>query len=311
MPALVAGNTCVLKPASQGSLTALALRRAFEEAQLPRGVLRVVLGGAATGEALVKAPVDLVAFTGSQAAGKQVAAACAAALRPCVLELGGSDPLLVLADADLDLAVRLAIDGRFRNAGQICTSIKRILVEQPVAAEFRDRFVRAAQALRVGDPLDAATQMGPLVSEPQRARLHAQVEASVAAGARALMGGKLPQGKGWFYPATVLDHVTPSMPVLQEETFGPVAPLVAAADLQDAVRQANATEFGLGATVVTRDPAKAERAAAGLQAGIVAVNRLVTSDVRVPFGGVKGSGLGRELGREGLRAFCATKSVLS
>lgn len=308
MPALLAGNTCALKPAPQGTMTALALRRAFEEAQLPRGVLRVLTGGAATGEALVRAPVDVVVFTGSQSAGKRVAAVAAEGLKTCVLEMGGSDPFVVLADADLDLAVRLATEGRFRNAGQICISAKRFFVEQPIAAAFRDRFAKAAAKLRVGDALDPATQMGPLVTQQQRERLQAQVGASIAAGARVLTGGRALERKGWFFAPTVLDHVTPDMPVMREETFGPVAPLMAVRDAAEAVRLANAGDFGLGATVV--GGARAPEVAAQLQAGLVGVNGLVTSDVRFPFGGVKGSGLGRELGRDGVRALCDLRVLL-
>lgn len=310
MPALLAGNTCVLKPAPQGSLAAMALRRCFEEAQLPRDVLRVVTGGAPTGEALVRSPVDTVAFTGSQAAGRIVARLAGEGLKKAVLELGGSDPFLVLADADLELAVSLAVEGRFRNAGQICISAKRFFVEEPVADEFLERFTRAAGALRVGDPFEPGTKMGPLVSREQRERLHRQVEASVARGARVRSGGKALPGKGWFYAPTVLDEVSPDMPVMREETFGPVAPVVAVRDWAEAVRLANATEFGLGAEVVTRDPEKAARVASRLQAGLVAVNGMVHSDVRVPFGGVKQSGVGRELGRHGLLEFCDLKAVL-
>ncbi|HEV8360918.1 MAG TPA: aldehyde dehydrogenase family protein, partial [Candidatus Thermoplasmatota archaeon] len=311
MPALLAGNTCALKPAPQGTLTALLLRRCFEEAQLPRGVLRVLTGGAATGEALVRAPLDAIAFTGSRAAGQRVAAAAAEGLKHAVLELGGSDPFLVLADADLDLAVRLAMEGRFRNAGQICISAKRFFVEEPLFDAFADRITAAAQALVVGDPAEPATQMGPLVSAAQRDLLHAQVQASVAQGARVRCGGAALPRKGWFYAPTVLDGVTDAMPVMTEETFGPVAPLVAVRDASEAVQRANATPFGLGASVVAGDVERARRIAAQLEAGTVAINGLVHTDARVPFGGVKGSGVGRELGRDGLRAWTDLRVVVS
>lgn len=308
-PALLAGNSVVFKPAEESALTAMAFRRCFEEAQLPRGALKLVLGGAVPGEALVTGGIDVLAFTGSAAAGKRVAQLAAPGFTRTVLELGGSDPFLVLEDADMRLAVKEAVDGRFRNAGQICICAKRFFVHSSRHEEFVRGLVAGAESLRLGDPLDPGTQLGPLVTAAQRENLHRQVRESARAGARVVTGGAPLPRKGFYYPATVLEAVRPEMPVMREETFGPVGPVMPFETVEEAIRLANATDFGLGANVFTRDPRLALDIAARLEAGVVAINSVVHSDPRLPFGGVKQSGIGRELGKHGMLEFCRLKTV--
>jgi len=309
LPAMLAGNAVVAKPAEEAPLSPLLLRRCFEEAGLPRGALRMLVGGPEAGAALVEAPVDVVAFTGSVAGGRSVAQAAAPAFKRVVLEMGGSDPFLVLGDAELRAAVRMAVQGRFANAGQICINSKRFFVHESLFEEFVAGFVEGAEALRVGDPLEPTTEMGPLVRVDQREALHRQVRASAAAGARVKTGGQPLERKGFYYAPTVMDLVQPAMPVMCEETFGPVGPVMPFRDLEQAIALANASDFGLGASVFTRDAARAQDVARRLQVGVVAVNDIVHSHPLLPFGGVKHSGLGRELSRHGILEFCRFKSV--
>jgi succinate-semialdehyde dehydrogenase/glutarate-semialdehyde dehydrogenase len=307
-PALVAGNGALLKHAPNVTGCALAIEELLTEAGLPPELLRVLLIGDDTVEEttarLIADPrVRAVTLTGSARAGAAVAAAAGRALKKCVLELGGSDPFIVLADADLDLAARMAARARFLNGGQSCIAAKRFIVEQPVADEFERRFAVAAAALTVGDPLDPDTQVGPLARADLLDALQRQVDVSVAMGARVVLGGARMNRPGHFFAPTILADVEPAMPVLAEETFGPVAALVRVPSAEAAVAVANDTPYGLGATLWTADIEAAERLGAQIESGMLFVNRIVASDPRLPFGGVKRSGFGRELAVDGLREF--------
>jgi succinate-semialdehyde dehydrogenase/glutarate-semialdehyde dehydrogenase len=253
--------------------------------------------------------VHAVTLTGSEAAGRAVAACAGQHLKKSVLELGGSDPFVVLADADLDLTVAQALTARFQNAGQTCIAAKRFIVVEAVAEVFISRYVAAIEQLRHGDPLDEATTLAPLARPDLRAELHRQVQASIAAGALLKTGGAMLDGPGNFYQATLLDRVTPDMPACTEELFGPVACVVRARDEEHALRLANGTRYGLGASVWTRDAARGEAFARALQAGSAFVNAIVKSDPRLPFGGVKASGYGRELSHHGLCEFVNAKTL--
>ena len=313
-PTLMAGNGCLLKHASNVPGCALALEEIFREAGLPEGLFTSLLVPASAVEALIGArEVRAVTLTGSAPAGRAVAAAAGRALKKSVLELGGSDPYVVLEDADLDLAAATCAASRIINAGQSCIAAKRFIVVEPVRRAFTDRFVEALRAKRMGSPLAEgadAPDLGPLARVDLRDDLHRQVEASVARGARLLEGGRVPEWPGAFYPPTVLDGVTRGMPAHDEETFGPVAAIIAARDEADAIRIANDTPFGLGAAVFTRDTARGERIATmEFEAGACFVNGWVRSDPRLPFGGVKESGYGRELSLFGIREFVNVKTV--
>ncbi len=310
-PALMAGNVGVLKHASNVPGCALAIEAIFAEAGLPRGVFRTLLIGSRQVRAVIEHPfVRAVTLTGSTPAGKAVAAQAGAVLKKTVLELGGSDPYIVLEDADLDHAVNTCAASRLINSGQSCVNAKRFIVVQPVLAEFTRRFVAAMHARKMGDPLDAGTDIGPQARPDLRDDLHRQVRASVDKGAALLMGGEIPPGPGAFYPPTVLADVRPGMPAYDEELFGPVAAIIAARDEEDAIRIANDSVFGLGAAVFTKDAERGERIARRLDAGCTFVNALVASDPRLPFGGIKESGYGRELSTYGIKEFVNVKTVV-
>ncbi len=310
-PAVMAGNVALLKHASNVPGCALAIERVFRDAGFPPGVFTTLLLGGAAAERLIGDPrVACVTLTGSEAAGRRVGAAAGAALKKSVLELGGSDPFVVLADADVERAARVAADARCLNSGQSCIAAKRFIVEREVVDAFVACFTEALAAKRVGDPEDESTDVGPLARPDLRAELHAQVEASVAEGARLVLGGRVPAGPGNFYPVTLLTDVEPGHTAAREETFGPVAAVLPVADEAEAVRVANATRFGLGASLWTRDLERARRLVPLLDVGAVFVNGLVKSDPRLPFGGVKASGYGRELAEEGLREFVNCKTVV-
>jgi len=309
-PALMAGNTVLLKHAPNVPGCAAAIVQTARDAGLDVGVFdRVSISDTTTLSLVGDDRVAAVSLTGSVRAGRAVGAAAGGALKPCVLELGGSDPCVVLDDCDLDTAVAGALLSRMLNAGQSCIAAKRIIVAENVHDAFVQRFVTAAAALHVGDPRNLDTRMGPLAREDLRVALHAQVERAVAAGASVALGGALPEGPGWFYPPTVLIDVGTDTAVFCEETFGPVAAVVRAQDAEDAFGLAAQTEFGLGAAVWTRDTERAEQWAARAGVGSVAINGIVKSDPRLPFGGCRASGVGRELGDEGLYAFAPPKSV--
>jgi succinate-semialdehyde dehydrogenase/glutarate-semialdehyde dehydrogenase len=261
-------------------------------------------------DAVLRDPrVRAASVTGSTAAGAAVASTAGGETKKTVLELGGSDPFVVLPSADLDEAVRVGVIARCQNNGQSCIAAKRFIVHEDVADAFQDRFVEAMSSLRVGDPADEATELGPLATEQGRDLVREQVADAVRRGAVVLCGGEPMEGPGWWYPATVVTGITPEMRMYHEEVFGPVAQLYRARDADEALRIANATPFGLGSNVWTRDPEEQERFVDGLEAGMVFVNGMTTSYPEIPFGGVRHSGYGRELGALGIREFCNAKTV--
>jgi succinate-semialdehyde dehydrogenase/glutarate-semialdehyde dehydrogenase len=309
-PALMAGNVGVLKHASNVPGCAIAIEDVFTQAGFPKGVFRTLLIGSRQVKAVIEhSLVRAVTLTGSTPAGRAVAAQAGAALKKTVLELGGSDPYIVLEDADLDDAVNTCATSRLINSGQSCVNAKRFIIVEPLVAAFTEGLVVAMKKRRMGDPLAEGTDVGPQARTDLRDDLHKQVTDSIAKGARLLLGGEIPSGKGSFYPPTVLADVKPGMPAYDEELFGPVASILAARDEADAVRIANDSIFGLGAAVFTRDVARGERIARELEAGCTFVNALVASDPRLPFGGVKESGYGRELGTYGIKEFVNLKTV--
>jgi acyl-CoA reductase-like NAD-dependent aldehyde dehydrogenase len=289
---------------------ALKIEEMFAAAGFPEGVFQTLLVGPAAVEGIVADPrVRGVTLTGSDVAGSKVAALAGRELKTAVMELGGSDPFVVLEDADIELAVAEATRARNINAGQACIAAKRFIVVDSVADEFEAAFAESVAALRVGDPTDAETQVGPLARRDLVDTLREQVEESVAAGAEQLTGGFEWDGEGSFVRPLVITGVTPEMRVFREETFGPVAAVVRVADEEEAVAAANDSEFGLGASVFSRDLERAKRVAERIDAGMVFVNAIVVSDPRLPFGGVKRSGFGRELGEWGIHEFVDVKSV--
>lgn len=312
-PALAAGDTVVLKPAEWSPLTASLLADIAAEAGLPAGVLNVVQGyGAEIGDALTSHPdVRRISFTGSVPTAKRIAASAAANLTPLSLELGGKSPLLVFADADLDLAVELAVD-QYDNAGQVCLAGTRLLVEEPIAEEFTRRFVEKAATLKQGDPRDEATDIGPNIHARQLEKIDGFVQRAIAAGARAIIGGTShARLGGLFYEPTLLTDVTQDSEVVQEEVFGPVLTLQTFADEEEAVRLANDTRFGLAATVATGDQGRAERVTAQLVAGTVWVNCFFVRDLQAPFGGSRLSGVGREGGTWSFDFYCDLKNTVT
>lgn len=310
-PALMAGNAAVLKHASNVFGCALAIEEIFRTAGFPKDLFRSALVGSKRVKKLIQHPsVKAVTLTGSTPAGRAVAAQAGAVLKKSVLELGGSDPYVVLEDADLDLAVETCVNGRLINSGQSCIAAKRFIVVQPVLQEFTDRFVALMKERKTGRPLEPDIDLGPLARVDLRDQLHEQVQQSVAKGATAALGGAKSGGLGAFYQPTVLTDVKRGMPAYEEELFGPVAAIIAAEDEADAIRIANDTSFGLGAAVFTRDLARGERIARDeLEAGACFVNAIVKSDPRLPFGGIKDSGYGRELSSFGIREFVNIKTV--
>lgn len=312
VPALAAGNAVLLKHAPTVAGCALAVEKLFRQSGVPAGVFQSLLIDTAPVPALIADPrIGAVTLTGSTRAGKAVAALAGAAMKPGVFELGGSDPAIVLEDADLDQAAETCAYSRLMNSGQSCVCAKRFIVVRPVLRAFEERFVARIAARRVGDPADPATDLGPLARGDLRDTLHRQVIRSVRRGARYLLRGGPVRGAGFFYAPTVLTDVRPGMPAFDEELFGPVAAIVPAQDEADAIRLANATEFGLGAAIFTRRAARARRIAPQLEAGCVFVNDFVRSSPELPFGGVKQSGHGRELGEWGVRAFVNVKTIWS
>jgi succinate-semialdehyde dehydrogenase/glutarate-semialdehyde dehydrogenase len=311
-PALMAGNAVLLKHAPNVTGCSLALEELFRAAGLPPGLFAsLVIPHEAVAPLLSDARIAGVALTGSTRAGRAVAALAGAGLKRIVLELGGSDPYLVLADADLDLAAATCVASRLQNSGQSCIAAKRLIVVEAAYEPFVERLVARFRAARVGDPRDESTEVGPLARRDLCDALDAQVRASVARGARVLVGGAPAPGPGAFYPPTLLADVRPGMPAYSEELFGPVAALLRVPDEAEAIRVANDTRYGLGAAVFTRDLERGRRIAEQeLEAGSCFVNAMVRSDPRLPFGGVRDSGVGRELGALGMRAFTNAKTVV-
>ncbi len=280
------------------------------EAGLPAGTFKTVnLSNDQVSKAIADNRIAAVAVTGSVRAGSAIAAQAGAALKKTVLELGGADPFIVLADANLEGAVKAAVIGRFQNTGQICIAAKRIILEKPIAAEFTERFVEAVKALKMGDPLDESTYLGPMARADLRDELHRQVEGTVAAGARLLMGGKPVAGPGSYYEPTILTGVKPGMPAFVQETFGPVAALIEADDVEHAISMANDSEFGLSGALWTSNKELAKQLARRMDTGGVFVNGFSASDPRIPIGGVKKSGYGRELSDYGVHEFMNIQTV--
>jgi succinate-semialdehyde dehydrogenase/glutarate-semialdehyde dehydrogenase len=311
-PALMAGNAALLKHAANVPGCALAIEEVFRSAGFPEDLFRTLLVPSRRVAAVIRHPlVRAVTLTGSTAAGRAVGRAAGQALKKAVLELGGSDPYLVLEDADLDLAVEACATSRLTNAGQSCIAAKRFLVVPALRPEFERRLVDRLRSVRMGDPLDENTELGPQARVELRDELHEQVRRSVARGARLLLGGEIPPGPGAFYPPTVLTEVRKGMPAHDEELFGPVAAIVPVRDEREAIAVANDSVFGLGAAVFTRDSARGARIAEfEIEAGSCFVNALVKSDPRLPFGGIKESGYGRELSHHGIREFVNVKTVV-
>jgi aldehyde dehydrogenase (NAD+) len=310
-PALAAGNTVVLKPAEQTPLSALRLAALAAEAGLPAGVLNVVPGfGPTAGAALVDHPgVDKIAFTGSTAVGQEIMRRASGTLKRLTLELGGKSPNIVFADADVDAAVRGASNGIFYNKGEVCTAGSRLFLEEPLHDAFLERLQSHTAKLTQGDPFDPKTRLGPQVSQAQMERVLSYVDKGKAEGARLVCGGVRAPGKGYFVRPAIFDDVRGDMTIAREEIFGPVLSVIRFKDLEEVVRAANDTRYGLAAAVWTRDIKKAHRAARLLQAGTVWVNTYGLYDSAMPFGGYKMSGFGRELGRHGMMEYTQTKSV--
>lgn len=310
-PALMAGNTALLKHASNVPQAAVYLDGLFERAGFPRGAFHSLLIPARDVEAVIRDPrVVAVTLTGSEPAGRSVASIAGSEVKHVVLELGGSDPFIVLPSADLEAAARVAVTARTTNNGQACINAKRFIVHDDVYDAFADLFITAMTSLRVGDPTDPGTDVGPIATQSGLAELHELVDDAIEKGAKAYVGQRGPEGaSGYYYPPTVLADVTPEMRLYAEEAFGPVATLFRAHDLDDALRMANNTTFGLSSAVWTNDPDEERRCIGGLQAGAVFVNGMSISYPELPFGGVKDSGVGRELSAEGIREFCNVKSV--
>jgi succinate-semialdehyde dehydrogenase/glutarate-semialdehyde dehydrogenase len=310
-PALMAGNGMLLKHASNVPGCALAIAEVLHDAGVPKDLFRTLLLASGDVKALIEDDnVAAVTLTGSVAAGKSVATAAGGVLKKCVLELGGSDAYVVLEDVDVEAAAKVAVTARMVNGGQSCIAGKRFIVVRPVLEAFQRAVVEAMRRYAMGDPAKDGTKLGPMQSVQARDEIHRQVTESVARGAKLLLGAEVPDRPGAWYPATVLGNVQPGQPAHDEEVFGPVAAIIAAADEADAIRIANASEFGLGSGVLTKDLARGRRIAAReLEAGLSFVNENVRSDPRMPFGGVKHSGYGRECGVFGIREFVNIKSV--
>ncbi|MDA3867043.1 MAG: NAD-dependent succinate-semialdehyde dehydrogenase [Salinivirgaceae bacterium] len=311
-PTIMAGNVAILKHASNVSGCSLAIQQVFTDAGFPDGVFTsLLLRGKETANLIGDERIAAVTLTGSTQAGKAVAEAAGRAIKKSVLELGGSDPYIILDDADIDLAVEKCVAGRLLNAGQSCIGAKRFIVTDAVADAFIPKFVEAMKATKMGDPLADETQMGPLATKQFREELHYQVQKSVELGAELLTGGVMFAGEGAFYPPTVLTNVKKGMPAYSEELFGPVASVITVKDEDEAIFVANDTNFGLGAALFTKDIKRGHRLAAdAIRAGSVFVNEFVKSDPRLPFGGIKESGFGRELAVYGIREFTNIKTIV-
>lgn len=308
-PSLMAGNTIVLKPASATMQCGIEIERTFNKSGLADGVFQTLIGDSSIAETLIDSDINAVTFTGSVQVGGKVAQRATSQLKKTVLELGGSDPFIVCEDADLEKASSGAVKGRFINSGQSCIASKRFIVVRKIANEFIEMFVQKTQKLKVGDPMSNETDIGPLVNINSLKNMESLVAQSVEEGAELLTGGERTDSKGFFYPPTVLKNVSPSMRIASEEVFGPIAPVIIAEDEKEAMKVANDSKYGLGASIWTQDLDKAERMSRAVESGIVTVNNVVISDPRVPFGGIKNSGFGRELSKYGMLEFVNIKSV--
>ena len=309
IPTLIAGNVAILKHSSICVECALNIKDTLDEAGFPSGVFQIVIGDYRAGEALVQSRIDAVSVTGSVNTGKRVAELAAKDLKKCVLELGGSDPFIILEDADLDHTVPQAVHSRLLNTGQSCIAAKRFIVVKEIADKFTRLFVQKTKEEIVGDPMDTKTTVGPLVRENQRQALIRQVADAKSKNAEILLGGRIVEGTGYYYEPTVISNVNHQMEVLREEVFGPVAPIIVVENEIEAITVANNSEFGLGASIWTSNFERGIRLSRDMRSGVVKVNEMVRSDPRLPFGGVKFSGIGRELSEFGIREFVNVKST--
>ena len=309
-PSLMVGNTIVLKPASATMQCGIEIEKAFRRSGVPDGVFQTIVGDSSIANILIDSEdINAVTFTGSVTAGGIVAQRATSQIKKCVLELGGSDPFIVCKDADIEKASIGAVKGRFINNGQSCIASKRFIIVKDIANEFIEKFVQKTEKLKVGDPLSENTDLGPIVNASGLKTIDSQVKDSVKEGAEILTGGEQIESKGYFYKPTILKNVSTNMRVAQEEVFGPAAAVMVAEDETEAVRLANDSQYGLGASIWTQDLDKAENLSRKIRSGIVTVNNVVISDPRVPFGGVKKSGFGRELSRYGMLEFVNIKSI--
>jgi aldehyde dehydrogenase len=310
VPTLIAGNVAILKHSSICTGCALKINDALNESGLPEFVFQLVIGDYRSGEALVKSKIDAVSVTGSVNTGKRVSQLASEDLKKCVLELGGSDPFVVLEDADLNHTARQAAQSRLLNTGQSCIAAKRFIVVKDVAEKFVRLFVENIKGEVVGDPMNSKTTVGPLVRETQRDTIIRQVKDAKSKGGKLLCGGNSIESDGYFYEPTVIYNVNHGMDILKEEVFGPVAPIVVVENESEAIREANNSDFGLGASIWTNNFERGLQIAQEIQSGVVKVNEMVRSDPRLPFGGVKRSGIGRELSKFGIREFVNIKSIV-
>ncbi len=308
-PCLMAGNVIVMKPSRVTMQSGIEIEKAFTESGMPDGIFQTVVGSVESANHLIDSDVNAVTFTGSTNAGAKVGERAAKHLKKCVLELGGSDPFIVLDDAIIEKAAEGAVKGRFINCGQSCVASKRFFVGKNIADEFTELFIKKASQLKMGDPMLIETDIGPLSSKSGLETISGIVEDAKEKGAEILLGGSEIEGKGCFYKPTILTNIKPNMRIAQEETFGPVAPITIVENESEAIKLANDSEFGLGASIWTKDLAKADKMSRRIESGIVSVNNVVISDPRIPFGGIKHSGFGRELSRYGMLEFVNLKSV--
>ena len=308
-PSLMAGNTIVLKPASATMQCGIEIEKAFINAGIPRGIFQTMIGDSSTAETLIDSEINAVTFTGSVQVGGKVAQRATSQLKKTVLELGGSDPFIVCEDADIEKASTGAVKGRFINCGQSCIASKRFIVTKKIAGEFIEKFVSKTEKLRVGDPLLDDTDIGPLVNSKSLNNIENIVSKSIKEGAEVATGGERSNSNGFFYRPTIMKKVSPKMEVASEEVFGPIAPVITVEEEKDAIKVANNSKYGLGASIWTQDLEKAEKLSRSIESGIVTVNNVVISDPRVPFGGIKNSGFGRELSRYGMLEFVNVKSI--
>jgi len=308
-PSMVAGNTIVLKPASATSQCGIEIENTIKKAGLVDGVFQTLIGNYTVAENLLESDIDAVTFTGSASVGAKVAQKAGERLKKCVVELGGSDPFIVCEDADIEKASEGAVKGRFINCGQSCVASKRFFVAKKVANDFIEKFVQKTEKLKVGDPMSEETDIGPLVNRNGLKTIEDQVSDSVEKGAELLTGGNRIGDKGFFYKPTIIKNITKEMRIANEETFGPAASITVVENEKDAITLANDSSFGLGGSVWTQDIDKAEKFSRAIASGMVSVNNVLVSDPRIPFGGIKQSGIGRELSRYGMLEFVNIKSV--
>lgn len=308
-PCLMAGNVIAMKPSKVTMQSGIEIEKAFTESGIPDGVFQTVVGTVESANHLIDSEVNAVTFTGSTNAGTKVGQRAATHLKKCVLELGGSDPFIVLDDAIIEKAAEGAVKGRFINCGQSCVASKRFFVGKNIAKDFIELFIKKTSQLKVGNPMSIETDIGPLSSKDSLDTISGIVDDAKAKGAEVLAGGSKMEGEGYFYQPTILTNIKPNMRIIDEETFGPVAPITIVDNESEAIKLANNIEFGLGASIWTRDLEKADKMSRRIESGIVSVNNVVISDPRIPFGGIKNSGFGRELSRYGMLEFVNIKSV--